>query len=77
MVTDVDPATVRRILWHLVDARLLAAWIRQAVDGGVPSVCDSGVRRADHVGKALAVGATVVGMGRPMMSGRDESDSRQ
>jgi lactate oxidase len=43
--------------------------IAQAVDGRVPIVFDSGVRRADHVFKALALGATVVGMGRPIMYG--------
>jgi L-lactate oxidase len=43
--------------------------IAQAVDGRVPIVLDSGVRRADHVFKALALGATVVGMGRPIMYG--------
>ena len=43
--------------------------IAQAVDGRVPIVFNSGVRRADHVFKALALGATVVGMGRPVMYG--------
>ncbi len=43
--------------------------IAQAIDGRVPIVFDSGVRRADHVFKALALGATVVGMGRPIMYG--------
>ena len=43
--------------------------IAQAVDGRIPIVFDSGVRRADHVFKALALGATVVGMGRPVMYG--------
>jgi lactate oxidase len=43
--------------------------IAQAVDGRVPIVFDSGVRRADHVFKALALGANVVGMGRPVMYG--------
>jgi lactate oxidase len=43
--------------------------IAQAVDGRIPIVFDSGVRRADHVFKALALGATVVGMGRPIMYG--------
>ncbi len=43
--------------------------IAQAVDGRVPIVLDSGVRRADHVFKALALGATVVGCGRPIMYG--------
>jgi L-lactate oxidase len=43
--------------------------IAQAVDGRVPIVFDSGVRRADHVFKAIALGATVVGMGRPVMYG--------
>lgn len=43
--------------------------IAQAVDGRIPIVFDSGVRRADHVFKALALGASVVGMGRPVMYG--------
>jgi lactate oxidase len=43
--------------------------IAQAVDGRVPIVFDSGVRRADHVFKALALGANVVGIGRPIMYG--------
>jgi lactate oxidase len=43
--------------------------IAQAVDGRVPIVFDSGVRRADHVFKALALGANVVGCGRPVMYG--------
>ena len=43
--------------------------IAQAVDGRIPIVFDSGVRRADHVFKALALGATVVGCGRPVMYG--------
>jgi lactate oxidase len=43
--------------------------IAQAIDGRIPIVFDSGVRRADHVFKALALGATVVGMGRPIMYG--------
>ena len=43
--------------------------IAQAEDGRVPIVFDSGVRRADHVFKALALGANVVGCGRPVMYG--------
>ncbi len=43
--------------------------IAQAVDGRIPIVFDSGVRRADHVFKALALGANVVGCGRPVMYG--------
>jgi lactate oxidase len=43
--------------------------IAQTIDGRIPIVFDSGVRRADHVFKALALGATVVGMGRPIMYG--------
>jgi lactate oxidase len=43
--------------------------IAQAIDGRIPIVFDSGVRRADHVFKALALGATVVGMGRPVLYG--------
>ncbi len=43
--------------------------IAQAIDGRIPIVFDSGVRRADHVFKALALGANVVGIGRPVMFG--------
>ena len=43
--------------------------IAQAVDGRIPIVFDLGVRRADHVFKALALGANVVGCGRPVMYG--------
>src|SRR5262245_27738963 len=43
--------------------------IAQAVDGRIPIIFDSGVRRADHVFKALALGANVVGCGRPVMYG--------
>jgi lactate 2-monooxygenase len=37
----------------------------EAVDGRVPVLFDSGVRGGEHVVKALALGATAVGIGRP------------
>ncbi len=43
--------------------------IAQAVDGRVPIVLDGGIRRGNDVFKALALGATVVGCGRPIMYG--------
>ena len=36
--------------------------------GGVPVIFDSGVRAGEHVVKALALGATAVGIGRPYAS---------
>ncbi len=43
--------------------------IAQAVDGRVPIMFDRGIRRADDVFKALALGANVVAIGRPIMYG--------
>lgn len=43
--------------------------ISEAVRGRVPIIFDSGVRRGADVFKALALGATVVGCGRPIMYG--------
>jgi isopentenyl diphosphate isomerase/L-lactate dehydrogenase-like FMN-dependent dehydrogenase len=43
--------------------------IAQAVAGRCPIIFDSGVRRGADVFKALALGATVVGCGRPMLYG--------
>jgi lactate oxidase len=40
-----------------------------AVEGRVPIVFDSGIRRGIDVFKALAMGATVVGVGRPVLWG--------
>jgi lactate 2-monooxygenase len=37
----------------------------EAVDGRVPVIFDSGVRGGEHVVKAIALGATAVGVGRP------------
>ena len=37
----------------------------EAVDGRVPVIFDSGVRGGEHIVKALALGATAVGIGRP------------
>ena len=43
--------------------------IAKAVDHRVPIVFDSGVRRGSHVFKALALGADMVGIGRPYLYG--------
>ena len=37
----------------------------EAVGGRVPVIFDSGIRGGEHVVKALALGATAVGIGRP------------
>jgi len=43
--------------------------IAKAVNHRVPIVFDSGVRRGSHVFKALALGADLVGVGRPYLYG--------
>ena len=43
--------------------------IAKAVNHRVPIVFDSGVRRGSHVFKALALGADIVGIGRPYLYG--------
>jgi isopentenyl diphosphate isomerase/L-lactate dehydrogenase-like FMN-dependent dehydrogenase len=43
--------------------------VLEAVNGRVPVVLDSGVRRGTDVFKALALGATAVGIGRPYIWG--------
>ena len=43
--------------------------IAEAVEGRVPLILDGGVRRGTDVVKALALGATAVGVGRPVMWG--------
>ena len=43
--------------------------IAKAVNHRVPIVFDSGVRRGSHVFKALALGADMVGIGRPYLYG--------
>ena len=43
--------------------------IAEAVDGRVPVIFDSGIRRGQHIFKALASGADVVGIGRPAIYG--------
>jgi (S)-mandelate dehydrogenase len=40
-----------------------------AVQGRMPVFMDSGIRRGSHVAKALALGATAVFVGRPMLFG--------
>lgn len=41
--------------------------VAEAVCGRVPIIFDSGIRRGQHVFKALACGADVVGIGRPAL----------
>ncbi|CCI84317.1 l-lactate oxidase [Lactobacillus pasteurii DSM 23907 = CRBIP 24.76] len=43
--------------------------IAAAVDHRVPIIFDSGVRRGSHIFKALAMGADLVGIGRPYLYG--------
>lgn len=43
--------------------------IAEAVAGRVPIVFDSGVRRGEHIFKALANGADIVAIGRPVLFG--------
>ena len=43
--------------------------IVEAVGGKVPVFLDGGVRRGVHVFKALAMGASAVGVGRPVLYG--------
>lgn len=43
--------------------------IAEAVAGRVPIVFDSGVRRGEHIFKALASGADIVAIGRPVLFG--------
>ncbi|MER2041284.1 lactate oxidase [Desemzia incerta] len=43
--------------------------IAKAVAGRVPIVFDSGVRRGEHIFKALASGADIVAVGRPVLYG--------
>ena len=44
-------------------------YVAEAVDGRVPIVFDSGVRRGQHIFKALASGADLVAIGRPAIYG--------
>lgn len=43
--------------------------IAQAVNHKVPIIFDSGVRRGSHIFKALAAGADLVALGRPVVYG--------
>jgi lactate 2-monooxygenase len=43
----------------------MLAGVVEAADGQVPVIFDSGVRAGEHIVKALALGATAVGVGRP------------
>ena len=44
-------------------------YVADAVDKRVPIVFDSGVRRGQHVFKAIASGADLVAIGRPVIYG--------
>jgi len=41
----------------------------EAVNGSIPVFFDSGVRRGSHIAKAIALGATAVFVGRPVLYG--------
>ena len=43
--------------------------IAEVVAGQVPIIFDSGIRRGEHIFKALASGADIVALGRPMLYG--------
>jgi isopentenyl diphosphate isomerase/L-lactate dehydrogenase-like FMN-dependent dehydrogenase len=43
--------------------------VAEAVNGQVPIIFDSGVRRGSHVFKALASGADLVALARPVIYG--------
>lgn len=43
--------------------------ISEAVQGRVPIIFDSGIRRGQHIFKALALGADIVAIGRPALYG--------
>jgi len=43
--------------------------IAQALQGDVPIIMDSGIRRGTDIVKALALGANAVAIGRPLMYG--------
>lgn len=45
------------------------AEIAEAVAGRVPIIFDSGIRRGEHIFKALASGADIVALGRPILYG--------
>ncbi|SVB81527.1 uncharacterized protein METZ01_LOCUS234381, partial [marine metagenome] len=53
-------------MWSTIDA---LPEVVEAVRGRVPVMIDSGVRRGSDVFKALALGATAAGIGRPYVWG--------
>ena len=53
-------------MWSTIDA---LPEVVEAVQGRVPVMIDSGVRRGSDVFKALALGATAAGIGRPYVWG--------
>jgi len=52
--------------WATLDA---LPEVVEAIDGKIPVMIDSGFRRGTDIFKALALGATAVGIGRPYMFG--------